>query len=227
MRTRRSTGPGRSSRCSGWFRRGAAALRRRRRSSPAARPPVPGGQPRTLAGSSTVDRDRLRGRRRLDDERFGPLGIRDREPESYRAAVVLHDEGVPGQPDSLAEIAEHRGQVVEGVRELGVPGCITVPEPGVVRCDQAERVGEPIQQWLPHAGRGGESVQEQDRGRILRSGLAIEDRQAVDVDGAVRRAMEFAGGLGIHSDVSAGVLDGQWAGTQSPCGSVVWPTSIR
>jgi hypothetical protein len=163
----------------------------------------------------------------LDNERFGPLGIRDREPESYRAAVVLHDEGVPGQPESLGEIAEHRGQVVEGVRELGVPGCITVPEPGVVRCDQAERVGEPIQQWLPHAGRGGESVQEQDRGRILRSGLAIEDRQAVDVDGAVRRAMEFAGGLGIHSDVSAGVLDGQWAGTQSPCGSVVWPTSIR
>ena len=32
-------------------------------------------------------------------------------------------------------------------------------------------------------------MQEQDRGRILRSGLAIEDRQAVDVDGAVRRAI--------------------------------------
>jgi hypothetical protein len=32
-------------------------------------------------------------------------------------------------------------------------------------------------------------MQEQDRGRILRAGLAIEDRQAVDADGAVRRAI--------------------------------------
>lgn len=30
-------------------------------------------------------------------------------------------------------------------------------------------------------------MQEQDRGRILRAGLAVEDGQAVDVDGAVRR----------------------------------------
>src|SRR6185295_6795130 len=31
----------------------------------------------------------------------------------------------------------------------------------------------------------------------------------------------------IHSDSSAGVLAGQWAGDQSPSGSVVCPTSIR
>jgi len=44
---------------------------------------------------------------------------------------------------------------------------------------------------------------------------------------AARMSIEFAGDLGIHSDCSAGVLDGQWAGTQSPSGSVVWPTSIK
>jgi hypothetical protein len=33
--------------------------------------------------------------------------------------------------------------------------------------------------------------------------------------------------LGVHPDFSAGVLDGQSGGTQSPCGSVVCPTSIR
>ena len=37
----------------------------------------------------------------------------------------------------------------------------------------------------------------------------------------------LAGDLGIHSDSSAGVLDGQCAGVQSPSGSVVCPTSIR
>jgi hypothetical protein len=74
----------------------------------------------------------------LDDERFEPLGMRDREPESQRAAVVLHDEGVLGQPENLGEMADDRGQVVEGVRELRVTGRIAVPEPGIVRCDQAE-----------------------------------------------------------------------------------------
>jgi hypothetical protein len=85
-------------------------------------------------------------------------------------------------------MADDRGQVVEGVRELRVAGCVAVPEPGIVRCDEVEPVGEPVQQRLPHAGRGGESMQEQDRGRVLRAGLAIEDRQAVYADGAVRRA---------------------------------------
>ena len=42
-----------------------------------------------------------------------------------------------------------------------------------------------------------------------------------------RRCEGFTGGLGIHSDSPAGVLDGQWAGDQSPSGSVVCPTSIR
>jgi len=37
----------------------------------------------------------------------------------------------------------------------------------------------------------------------------------------------FAGDLGIHAYSSEGVLDGQWAGSQSPAGSVVCPTSIR
>jgi hypothetical protein len=39
--------------------------------------------------------------------------------------------------------------------------------------------------------------------------------------------MDLAGDLGVHPDFSAGVLDGQSGGTQSPCGSVVCPTSIR
>jgi hypothetical protein len=77
----------------------------------------------------------------------------------------------------------------KGVRELRVAGCVAVPESRVLRRDEAEPAGEPVQQRLPHPGRGGESVQEQDRRRILRAGLAVEDRQAVDVDRAVRRAV--------------------------------------
>ena len=77
----------------------------------------------------------------LDHERFESLGMRDREPESHPAAIVLHHEGVPGQPESLGEMADDRGQVVEGVRELRVAGCVAVPEPGIVRCDEVEQAG--------------------------------------------------------------------------------------
>ncbi len=75
----------------------------------------------------------LVGDRVLDDERLEPLGMRDHESESHRAAVVLHDKGVPGQLQSLGETADDSGQVVEGVRELRVAGCVAVPEPGIVR----------------------------------------------------------------------------------------------
>jgi len=66
----------------------------------------------------------------LDDERVEPLRVCDREPESQRAAVILHDEGVCGQPESLGEIAEDCGQVVEGVRELRMAGASLCPNPG-------------------------------------------------------------------------------------------------
>ena len=45
----------------------------------------------------------------LHDERLESLGTRDCEPESHRAAVILHDEGVGGQSEGLGEVADDRG----------------------------------------------------------------------------------------------------------------------
>jgi hypothetical protein len=38
----------------------------------------------------------LVGDRVMHNERFDPVGMRDRKPESHRAAVVLYQEGVTG-----------------------------------------------------------------------------------------------------------------------------------
>jgi hypothetical protein len=46
-------------------------------------------------------------------------------------------------------------------------------------------------------------------------------------DGRGGRFRTWRAAWGIQSDSAAGVLDGQWAGDQSPSGSVVCPTSIR
>ena len=125
----------------------------------------------------------------LDHERVEPPGMCDREPEPHRAAVVLHDQGVAAQAEDLGETADDSGQVVEGVGELGVAGRVAVPEPGIVRCNQAERAGEPVQQRLPHPRGGGKSVQQQDHGRVWRAGVAVEDLQAVDIGGTVGRSV--------------------------------------
>jgi hypothetical protein len=61
----------------------------------------------------------------------------------------------------------------------------------------------------------GISLRPAEAGTSVSGGLATVDLR------------DFAGGSGIHSDSSAGVLDGQRGGTQSPAGSVVCPTSIR
>jgi hypothetical protein len=49
-------------------------------------------------------------------------------------------------------MADDRGQVVEGVRELRRAGCVAVPEPGIIRRDEVEPVGEPVKQ-VRYAGR--------------------------------------------------------------------------
>jgi hypothetical protein len=71
----------------------------------------------------------------LDDECVESFGIRDREPETHRAAVVLHDQGAAAQAENLGETADDGGQVVEGVGKPGLAGRVAVPEPGIVRCN--------------------------------------------------------------------------------------------
>ena len=66
----------------------------------------------------------------LDDERVEPVGMCGCEPESRRAAVVLHDQGVAAQAEDLGDTADDGGQVVEGVGKLGLAGRVAVPEPG-------------------------------------------------------------------------------------------------
>jgi hypothetical protein len=123
----------------------------------------------------------------LHDHRPDPGRVRGRQPESDRAAVVLHEQGVAAQAELVGEAPDDLGQVIEGVGEAGRVGGVAVPETRVVRRDQVEGVGQPRQQRFPHPGRGREAVQQQDRGPVRRSRLAVEDRHPVDVGPLVHR----------------------------------------
>ena len=155
-------------------------LAQRRLVGRAVRPERPAGVPQRAQAVGV--RDRV-----LHDHRPDPGRVRGRQPEADRAAVVLHEQGVPAQAELLGEAPDDLGQVIEGVGEAGRAGRVAVAETRVVRRDEVELVGQPGQQRLPHPRRGREAVEQQDSGPVGRARLAVEDRHPVDVGRLVDR----------------------------------------
>jgi hypothetical protein len=123
----------------------------------------------------------------LHDHRPYPGRVRGRQPESDRAAVVLHEQGVPAQAEPVGEPPDDLGQVVEGVGEAGRVGRVAVAETRVIRRDEVEGVGQPGQQRFPHPRGRREAVQQQDGRPVRWARLAVEDRYPVDVGRLVNR----------------------------------------
>ena len=98
------------------------------------------------------------------------------------------------QPDLLRELLDHLGQMVEGVVELVHGGHRAVAVAGVVRGHQMELVGQGRDQVAEHVRTGGEAVEQEDDGGVLRPRLAVENIQAVDLHGPVGHP-----GLGYRS----------------------------
>jgi len=155
-------------------------LAQRRLVGGAVRPERPAGVPQRA--EAVFVRDRV-----LHDHRPHAVGVRGRQPEPDRAAVVLHEQGVPAEAELIGEAPDDLGQVLEGVGEAGRVGGVAVAEARVVRRDQVEGVCQPGQQRLPHPRGGREAVQQQDGGSVGRARLAVEDRHPVDVGRLVDR----------------------------------------
>jgi hypothetical protein len=111
----------------------------------------------------------------LNDETFESLRMCEGEPEANRAAVVLHIQTVMSEPDSLREVIDNSGDVVEGVGEDRRLGRVTVTESRVVWRDHMVAVRETGKERLEHPRRGWETVKQQDCRRVLRTGLSVRD----------------------------------------------------
>jgi hypothetical protein len=155
-------------------------LAQRRLVGGAVRPERATGVPQRA--EAVLVRDRV-----LHDHRPDPGRVRGRQPESDRAAVVLHEQGVAAEAELVGEAPDDLGQVVEGVGEAGRVGRVAVAETRVVRGDEVEGVGQPRQQRFPHPRGGREAVQQQDGRPVGRARLAVEDRHPVDVGPLVHR----------------------------------------
>ncbi len=90
------------------------------------------------------------GDRVLNDKRVDPLGMRKRNAEAHRAAVILHIERVMGQTDRLGEVVYNGRNMVEGVGEQFRGGPVAVSEPGVIGRDQVIAIGKSGEKGLEH-----------------------------------------------------------------------------
>src|SRR6185437_9400123 len=89
------------------------------------------------------------------------------------------------EAECLGEMVHDLGVIVEGVCEFLRVRPVAMPETGIIRRDQAIPVREPCEERLEHPRRRRKSMQQEKRWGILRSSLSIENRQAVDLQGAI------------------------------------------
>ena len=79
----------------------------------------------------------------LHDQRLDPVGVRQRQPEPDRSAVVLQEQDVARETELAGEAINDLGEVIERVGEAGGVWRVAVPKPGIIRRDQVEGIPQP------------------------------------------------------------------------------------
>ena len=117
-------------------------------------------------------------RRVHDDEAREPLGVLRRQVPCQGPAPVVCDEGL----DTPTQGVDQRGDVghqVPGAVGLHIGRLRRTRITAQVRGDAAVAAGEVFEQTVPHEGRFGKPVQEQQHRRVARAGSAARERDAM------------------------------------------------
>ena len=124
----------------------------------------------------------------LGDDRGHPLGMRHRQAQAGRRAVVENIQGVAAQAERVGEAIDELGESVERIGELSARRGFRVAEAGEVGRDHAVAIGEPGDQVAEHVRRGRKAVQQEQDRRVGGPGRAIEDVDVAHSDRLVRNA---------------------------------------
>ena len=125
----------------------------------------------------------------LNDQRLDALGMRQDHAKADRGAIVLHIQVVFREAHRFDEVIHDFGDAIERVGKFLRIGPIAVAEARIVGRNEMITVGQASEEWLEHTRRRRQSVQEENGGRVLWSGLAIKNREAVNLNRAIRRRM--------------------------------------
>ncbi|CAD5263221.1 hypothetical protein BOSE62_30567 [Bosea sp. 62] len=148
------------------------------------------------------------GDRVLHDQPAHALRAAQCQAEPDRAAIVLQIERIALQPEPVDQRFHHIGEAVETIIKLGRRRRAAMAEAGIVRRDHPVLPGQAGNQVAKHVRGRWEAVQQQERRRILRPGLAIEDLGAGDRGGAEMGRNGLGSCHGRHGENSSGKGDG-------------------
>ena len=118
----------------------------------------------------------------LDDESLRPFWVCQYHAKADRAAVVLHIKRVVRQPERFGEVVHNLGDVIEGIREFFRVRPVAVSEAWVIGRDKMIAIGKPGEERLEHPRGRREPVQEENRRRIFRAGLPVENGKPINLD---------------------------------------------
>src|SRR5262245_39049393 len=121
----------------------------------------------------------------LRDDRSDALRVALREPEADRRAVVEHIDREAIESDDLGEAVDDNGDVVESVSEIISRWHGRLAETRQIGRDDVETIGQEGDEAPEHVARAGKAVKQHQIGRLGCSSRAIEDLQAVYVDGSI------------------------------------------
>ncbi len=127
----------------------------------------------------------------LNDERLYPIRMGQGHPKPHRAAVILHVKRVVGESERFGEAIHDFGEVVKRVGECFRLRPIAVPEAWVVGRDEVIAIGQPGEKRFVHPRRRRKPVAEEERRRVLRARLPVENGEPVDLCCAIE-------GRGVH-----------------------------
>ena len=125
----------------------------------------------------------------MHDERIDAFRMRQRHSKSNRSAVVLHVQGVMRKTEGFRKVIHDLGVVIKRVHEFPWIRPIAVTEAGIIGRDEVIAIRKPSEEWLEHPRGGGKSVQQKKDRRVFRTGLSIEDVEAIDLRRAIERRM--------------------------------------
>ena len=161
----------------------------------------PKGAPRFPVLSETgVVCDRV-----LDDESIDSVRVGQDHAKADGATVILHVEGEVGETERFGEVIHDFRDVIEGVREFFRVRPVAVTEARVIGRDQVIAIGKTGKERLEHS-RGRRQTVEQENGRsVFRTRLPVENRQPIDLCGAINNRILH--GMFLLSHMDLGLLD--------------------
>ncbi len=118
----------------------------------------------------------------LRDDRRDTLRMLERNPQTDWRAVIENVDRKPLEVHDLRKAADDFGQSGERIGKSVARRQIGLSEPGQIRRDNMKTVGKQRNEIAKHVAAGRESMEQQQRWGICRSGLPVKDLHPVDAD---------------------------------------------